>query len=189
MNIGKEDLEVYENDLNQPGIELDQALIDLELMREAEILREYYHFIQGNCLQSNVPFTLILVSIHSFDHLVQQHGIEVMKEALMEIHKYLAQEKGSADIIFRLPTQHIWVLLITKSSIRETVEFLEKLVRNAPSILDEANSKICLMLSGCIVEANLEKLDIERILEFGKRQLEEALKSGPFAVKIVKCRD
>jgi len=179
---------VFENCINSLELDLNQVLIDLELLREAEILREYYDFLQGNHIQSNVPFTLILVSIHSFDHLVQQHGVDVMKEALMEIHKYLAQEKGSLDNIFRLPIQHTWVLLIKQSSIKETVKFLEKLVRDAPSIEREGISTIYLKLSGCIIEASSKKLDMQRMLEVGKSQLEEALKSGPFAVKVAKYR-
>lgn len=179
---------MFENCINSLELDLNQVLIDLELLREAEILREYYDFLQGNHIQSNVPFTLILVSIHSFDHLVQQHGVDVMKEALMEIHKYLAQEKGSLDNIFRLPIQHTWVLLIKQSSIKETVKFLEKLVRDAPSIEREGISTICLKLSGCIIEASSKKLDMQRMLEVGKSQLEEALKSGPFAVKVAKYR-
>lgn len=179
---------MFENRLNSPEVDLNQVLNDLELMREAEILREYYHFIQGDHIQAEVPFALILVSIHSFDHLVQQHGVDVMKEALMEINKYLAQEKGSSDIIFRMPTQQIWALLVTKSS-KEAAKFLEKLIRNAPSITGEGDLIISLKLSGCIVEASPERVDIERMLETGKIQLEEALNSEPFTVKVVKCRD
>lgn len=172
-----------------PGGEFEQDLIDLELLREAEQVRKYYHFLQSSYKQSNVPFTFILVSIHSFDELVQRYGVDVMKDGLIEMHKYLAQEKGSSNLIFRLPTKHIWVLLIPKSTLQEAVLFLKKLFRNTPSISHGQNANVCLHLSGSIIETVNAEMNMENIFETGKTLLEEALQKGPSQMKVMKYND
>ncbi|MBD3108030.1 hypothetical protein IEO70_06590 [Bacillus sp. AGMB 02131] len=180
---------MFEKSRLLPRDDWEQDLIDLELLREAEQLRKYYHFMQISYKQSNVPFTFILVSIHAFDELVHRYGVDVMKDGLMEMHKYLVQEKGSSNLIFRLPTKHIWVLLVPKSTIQEAVLFLENLFQNTPLISDGQNANICLYLSGCIIETVSAEMDMEKIFEVGKTHLEEALQKGPSQMKVMKYNE
>ena len=176
---------MFEDSLLPQEENINQELAELELIREAELMRTYYDFLQGNKLQSNINFTFVLVSIHSFDRLVQQYGEDVIKSALMIVNEYLVKARRDSDLIFRIPTRQIWILLLTQSTNEEAEYFLRRVFQNVPSISDDSNQEIKLRLSGSVLEVNYSKMDFEGAFEKGSKALGEALKMEPSEIRVI----
>lgn len=145
------------------------------------LLQRFYDVQAANVVRSKTSFTLVFVAIHAFNEWMERYGDVMASQAFEQINWYLSQQIRNTDLLFQLPEQKGWVVLMLNSKQTEASYFLKRIFQSIPSLTTD----IPIGLSASIVEIANSTARYEEVLCAGEEALQLANEKGNQEIHIV----